>query len=126
MEQMSSAFPLPRGKGILMGLAAAMGAAILLIFFFSALLAAGVPDGWTSLFAVLTTLFAGVSGGLVAGLKEKSNGLLYGLLTGAALFLLHFLSTVIFGQISLSCLSFLAAEVLGGILGGIFGVNLRR
>lgn len=126
MEQTSSDLALRAGKGILMGLAAALGAAVLLTFLFSAILALGVPDGWISLFAHLTALLAAVAGGFVAGLKGKNNGLLTGLLAGIALFLVHLLATVIFGELSLSCLTFLAVEALGGVLGGIFGVNLRH
>ncbi len=125
MEQ-SSARLVRTAKGALLGLCVALAAAVLLTFFFSALLTLGVPEGIVPFFAHLTVLLAAAGGGMAAGIKGKTNGLLSGLFTAAALFLLHFLGAVLFGEISLSFLTYLGAEVLGGILGGILGVNLRR
>ncbi len=125
MEQ-TSAVLLRVAKGALLGLCVALGSALLLTLLFSALLALGIPDGVIPFFAHLTVLFAALGGGLAAGIKGKENGLMLGLSTGIALFLLHLLLSALFGEISLSLLTYLAAEVLGGALGGILGVNLRR
>lgn len=125
MEQTSSVPLMRTVKGVVLGLAVSLGAAVLLTFGFAALLAVGVPDGWIALFAHLTALLAALAGGCAAGMKGKSNGLLTGLFAGVALFLIHFLATILFGELSFSCLTFLAVEALGGVLGGIFGVNLR-
>lgn len=113
-------------KGVLLGLAVSLGAAALLTLFFSLLLVWGVPDGWIPFFAHLTVLLAAIVGGMAAGWKGKANGLLSGLCAGLGLFLVHLLLTGIFGDLSLSCLTFLLCEGMGGVLGGIFGVNLRR
>ncbi len=114
------------GKGTLLGLAAALVCGALMTLLFSGLLALGLPNGIIPLFAHLAVLLAGVGGGTVAGLKGKANGLLLGLCTGLAFGLIHFLATLLFGEVSLAFLTYLLAEALGGVLGGILGVNLRK
>ena len=113
-------------KSVLLGLGIALITALILTFAFSALLALGVPDGWLPCFSHLTVLLGALTGGFFGGIKGKERGLVTGSLTGIGLFLLHLLFTVLWGDPSLSLLSFLAAEVLGGALGGILGVNLRK
>lgn len=125
MEQTSTAI-LRVAKGALLGLCVALCAAVLLALLFSALLTFGVPDGVIPFFAHLTVLLAAVGGGAAAGIKGKANGLILGLCSGGSLSLVHLLATVIFGGLSLSFLTYLAAEIMGGVLGGILGVNLRR
>lgn len=112
-------------KPILFGVAVAVAAAVLLTFLCSAVLALGIPDGWIPFFTHLSVLLGATIGGLTAGLKGKQRGLVTGLGTGIGLFLIHLLLTALFGDLSLSCLTYLAAEALGGILGGILGVNAR-
>ena len=125
MEQGADFFP-RLGEGILLGALASLVSAVLFAFLFAALLAMGVPDGALPFFAHLTVLLSGAAGGLLSGVKGKERGLLLGLCTGAALFLVHLLLTVILGDLSLSLLTYCVAEVGGGALGGILGVNLRR
>ncbi len=125
MEQEASVFP-RLGKSVLLGGAAALLSATLFAFLFTALLAAGVPDGAIPLFAHLTVLLGATVGGLLAAVKGKERGLLLGLCAGAELFLVHLILTAILGHLSLSLLTYCAVEVAGGALGGILGVNLRR
>ncbi len=117
---------LPGAKGTLWGSLIALPAALVFALLFAALLTAGVPKGFIPLFAHTVVLFAATAGGFTAGWKEKSNGLVSGLCTGLVLFLLHLAVTLCFGSPSLSLLSFGLAEGLGGTLGGIMGVNLRK
>lgn len=113
------------GKGILLGLAAALVAAAVFACLFSGLLALGAPDRLLPLFAHLLALAAGGAAGFAAGMKLRSQGLVIGLCSGGAVFLLHLLAVLCFGSFSVSCLTYGLAEVLGGALGGISAVNLR-
>ena len=112
-------------KPILLGVAVALATAVAFTFLCSAVLALGIPDGWIPFFAHLSVLLGAATGGLTAGLKGKERGLVTGLGTGVGLFLIHLLLTALFGSLSLSCLTYLGVEALGGILGGILGVNAR-
>lgn len=113
-------------KSTLLGLAASILSALLLTVLFSALLALGIPNGVLPLFAHLTLLFAAVAGGFLAGRKGKERGIVLGLCSAASFVLIHLLITALFGDLSLSFLTYGLAEVLGGCLGGILGVNLRK
>lgn len=104
----------------------AAGGTVFFVLLFSALLAFGVPDGWIACFTCLSVLLGSVLGGWFAGLRSGEQGLAVGLATGLCLFLLHGLVTLCVGGVSLSLLGFFAAETLGGMLGGILGVNTRR
>ena len=114
------------GKSVLFGTLGSLLCAGVLAFLFTALLAAGIPDGAVPLFACLTVLLGAALGGFFGALKGKERGLPVGLCTGAAFFLIHLLLTAILGDWSLSLLLYCTAELLGGALGGILGVNLRR
>ncbi len=113
-------------KSLLLGLLLALGGAGLLMFLFAALLSLGIPDGFLPFFAHTAMLLAGVIGGIGAGIKRGDKGLLMGAATGIALFVLHLGVTLLWGSVSLSCLTYLAMELMGGCLGGILGVNLRK
>ena len=126
MEQTASCSWVRVAKGTLLGLAASFLSALLLTVLFSALLALGIPNGILPLFAHLTLLLAAVAGGFAAGRKGKEKGLLLGLCTAAAFLLIHLLITALFGDLSPSFLTYGAAELLGGVLGVILGVNLRK
>ena len=113
-------------KPLLFGLIPALGCAVLFTLLFTLCLTFGVADGWIPFFAHLAVLLAAVTGGLLAGLKGREQGLLLGCATGLALFAVHFLLMLCFGSLSLVCLTYAPAEVLGGALGGVLGVNLRK
>ena len=113
-------------KPLLFGLVPAMGCAMLFTLLFTLLLTLGVPDGWIPFFAHASVLLGAVAGGLSAGLKGREQGLLLGCITGIALFAVHFLLMLFLGGLSLACLTYALAETLGGALGGILGVNLRK
>jgi len=100
--------------------------ALLLTLLSAALLALGVPDGWVGPFSFVTVTLSALAGGFCAGRKGKEAGLATGALTGLTLALLHLGLTLLVGEISLSLLLFSLGEVLGGGVGGILGVNLRR
>ncbi len=125
MEQ-ASIFPIRVAKVTLFGFIVSVCTAVLLTLLFSALLALGVPDGWIPFFTYLTVFLAVGCGGIFAGMKGKSRGFLFGLCTVVAFFLLHLLSSVLFGEVTLSLLFYFVTEAVGGIAGGILGVNLRR
>ena len=108
---------------------AAIGAALtaaVLTCLFAAVLAFGAPDALITLFAYLIAVFSAFTAGFLAGRKMREGGLKIGLLSGAAVFLLHLLCTVCFGAVTASCLIFLPVELLCGAVGGIVAVNLRR
>ena len=113
-------------KCLVWGLAVAVGGAFGMLLLCAALLSLGLPDGWIPFFAHFSVLAASLGGGLVAGKKRGEGGILIGGLTGGGVLLLHLAVTLLWGEASLSCLSFGALELMGGTLGGIFGVNLRR
>ena len=113
-------------KPLLFGVIPAVGGAGLLTLLFTLLLTLGVPDGWIPFFAHLAVLLAALGGGLLAGLKGREHGLVLGCATGLVLFFVHFLIILFWGTLSFSCLTFGLAEGMGGALGGIFGVNLRK
>lgn len=125
MEQTPIA-PIRVAKVTLFGFIVSICTAVVLTLLFSALLALGVPDGWVPFFTYLTVFFAVGCGGLLAGMKGKSRGLLFGLCTAVAFFLLHLLSSALFGEITVSLLIYFITELVGGIVGGILGVNLRK
>ena len=113
-------------KCLSLGLGAALGGALLLILLSAALLAFGLPDGWIPFFAHLTALCSALCGGFCAGMKSKERGLVMGALAGGTVVLLHGILSLLWGEVSFSLLSFGALELMGGTLGGIFGVNLRK
>ena len=113
-------------KPLLFGLIPALGCAVLFTLLFTFLLTLGVPDGWIPFFAHCSVLLAAVAGGLLAGLKGREQGLLLGCAVGISLFAVHFLLMLFCGGLSLACLTYALVEVLGGALGGILGVNLRK
>lgn len=113
-------------KPLLFGLIPALGCAMLFTLLFTLLLTLGVPDGWIPFFAHASVLLGAAAGGLLAGLKGREQGLLLGVITGTALFAVHFLLMFFFGGFSLACLTYALAEILGGAFGGILGVNLRK
>ncbi len=117
---------LPGAKATLLGVAGALAGVLLLSLLSAALLTAGISNRFLPFFAHLTVLGGAALGGFLAGFKEKSRGLLAELFTGLALFVLHLLLTLCFGSPSLSLITFGLAEGLGGTLGGILGVNLRK
>ena len=59
-------------------------------------------------------------------MKSKERGLVMGALAGGTVVLLHGILSLLWGEVSFSLLSFGALELMGGTLGGIFGVNLRK
>ena len=111
-------------SALLLGVSAALLSALLLTCLFSALLALGVPDGFLIFFSYATVVLASVAGGFVSGRKLKAKGLTIGLVSGGALFVLHLLCSLLFGELSLLCLTFLPAELIGSAIGGIGAVNL--
>lgn len=113
-------------KALLLGSAVAVGGAFVLLLLCAALLALGMPDGFIPFFAHASVLIASLGGGLCVGFKRGEGGLLGGALLGLCVVLLHLAATLLFGEFSLSCLTFGALELMGAALGGIFGVNLRR
>ena len=113
-------------KCLLLGLILALVGTGIMMLLFAALLSLGFPDGWIPFFAHLAVLLAASAGGLGAGIKSGGKGLLVGLLTGIALFAVHLTVVLLWGKVSFSCLTYLAMEGMGGCLGGILGVNLRK
>ena len=113
-------------KGTLMGVAAAAVGITALIFAFAGLLALGVPDGTVPLFTHLSVLLGTAAGGLIGGINTKEKGILTGLLVGGGIAVIHLALTACFGDFSLGALTYPAVEIPGGILGGIWGVNLGR
>ena len=126
MDGIGSDFTAKVLKSVPLGSAVAVGTAAVFTLLFSALLTWGVPDGWLPFFSLFTVFAAAVSGGVTAGIKGKARGLLLGSFTGIGLFLIHLLLILFFGTLSPSVWFFLAAEMSGGTVGGILGVNLRR
>ena len=114
------------GKATLLGLGAALLCTLLFALLFSALFTLGLPKGILPLFTHLTVFFSAVAGGILSGLCGNKNGLIFGLCLGAAFGIVHCLATVLFGALSASFLTYLSIEILGGVAGGVWGVNLRK
>lgn len=125
MEQ-TVPFPVRMLKCLLPAVLFASGGVALLMLLSAALLSLGLPDGWIPFLSHFTVLGASLGGGLFAGWKNRGRGLLVGGLTGLCVGILHTAVTLLWGAVSLSCLTYGLSEVLGGALGGIFGVNLRK
>ena len=112
------------GKGILLGTVVAPLGGALLTILFAALLSVGIPDATIPLFAHLTILLGAALGGFFGGRRSKTLGLPVGAAVGLGLFCLQLIVILCTGNLSAGCLTYLAAAVLGGSLGGICAVNL--
>lgn len=87
-----------------------------------------VPKGTLAVFSTVSLCVGAYFGGFSCAKKQRKNGLIMGLITGAVMFFVIFISSIIFSKTALSISGFskLLWAVIFGAIGGIVGVNSKR
>lgn len=94
----------------------------------SAVAAANIPMPHTlySAFSTIALTLGCIGAGFMSGMIYKTKGLIHGVITAAALYLLLFLiSLAVIGEIGLTAVFKLFLCLFSGAIGGILGVNKR-
>lgn len=104
--------------------------AIISILIFAALLSfSDISEGLIEIFGYLSIIFGGLASGILSAVKHRKNGLVVGLISGLIMFFVLFIFRAIFAGIdsfSIKTLIQLIIIVVFSMLGGVFGVNLKR
>lgn len=112
---------------VLKGSALSILITLILLFVFSALLTyTNIPEDSINIVTIIITAISILVGGYISSRHIKKNGLLNGGLVGFIYILfIYLISSIASGDFSMNVYSviMLIASVVGGMLGGIIGVN---
>jgi len=116
-------------KPILFGLIISVIATVLILLIFSFLLTIrDMPAMTMPVFSAVSIAIGGFLGGLFSAKKAGKNGLLYGVITGAALYVIVLIASLIVskGGVTMLTLIKLVITLISAAIGGIIGVNLKN
>ena len=116
-------------KPLLTGLIVSVLSTMSALLIFSALLTfRDIPPVILPVLSGVAIALGGFLGGLFAARKAGKNGLFFGIITGAALFLILLIASLLIstGGLTVMTLIKLAISVLSSAIGGIIGVNLKN
>lgn len=104
--------------------------AIISILIFAAMLSfSDISEGLIEIFGYLSIIFGGLASGIISAVKHRKNGLVVGFISGLIMFFVLFIFRAIFAGIdsfSIKTLIQLIVIIVFSMLGGVFGVNLKR
>ena len=117
------------GITILKGVGIAFALTLISVFIYSAVLTyTNIPESTIFPVIIMITALSILIGSSVSTIKIKKNGIVNGGIIGLIyILLLYLISSIVNADfaISMSSLAIIGAAILGGMLGGIVGVNIK-
>jgi len=117
------------GITILKGVGIAFALTLISVFIYSAVLTyTNIPESTIFPVIIMITALSILIGSSISTIKIKKNGIVNGGIIGLIyILLLYIISSIVNADfaISMSSLAIIGAAILGGMLGGIVGVNIK-
>ena len=117
------------GITILKGVGIAFALTLISVFIYSAVLTyTNIPESTIFPVIIMITALSILIGSSISTIKIKRNGIVNGGIIGLMyILLLYIISSIVNADfaISMSSLAIIGAAILGGMLGGIVGVNIK-
>jgi len=117
------------GITILKGVGIAFALTLISVFIYSAVLTyTNIPESTIFPVIIMITALSILIGSSISTIKIKRNGIVNGGIIGLIyILLLYIISSIVNADfaISMSSLAIIGAAILGGMLGGIVGVNIK-
>jgi len=117
------------GITILKGVGIAFALTLISVFIYSAVLTyTNIPESTIFPVIIMITALSILIGSSISTIKIKRNGIVNGGIIGLIyILLLYLISSIVNADfaISMSSLAIIGAAILGGMLGGIVGVNIK-
>lgn len=107
----------------------AVSSMVLLALFAFLLSMSDISEGYLTFFGYLAIALGALLCGLIASMRSKQKGLMYGLISGLLMFFVLFIFRLVLAgaeSFTINSLFQLLVIVLLSGVGGIFGVNLKR